>query len=105
AKSPRPDTRRSEWPPAGDDGPAARPASGLLSDGHYRSRRAARRRARAVLASSRCRAASRGTPGPASRRTGPSNHRRVHHEKLSIEVDKHIEGRVALLSHGIWLSY
>jgi len=26
---------------------------------------------------------------------------RVHHENLSVEVEKHIEGRITRLSHGI----
>jgi len=29
----------------------------------------------------------------------------VHDEHLSIEVEKHIEGRVTRLRHGIWLSH
>jgi hypothetical protein len=29
---------------------------------------------------------------------------RVHHENLPVEVEKHIEGRVAGFRHGVWLS-
>ena len=30
---------------------------------------------------------------------------RIHHENLAVEVKQHIEGRIARLSHGLWLSH
>jgi hypothetical protein len=29
----------------------------------------------------------------------------VHYENLPVEVEKHIEGRITGLRHGIWLSH